>query len=226
MTTKEIKDRLQALADEDYKAFHSKLIPTVDQNKIIGVRTPALRSFARELYKSGDFEAFLSDLPHEYYEEDNLHGFLIEMTKDFELCINQTETFLPYVDNWATCDMFSPKCFKKETEALYDKILQWIKSDKVYTVRYAIGCLMKYYLDENFSEEHLKIVGEIKSEEYYINMMIAWYFATALAKQYEKTICYITERRLDPWVHKKTIQKSIESYRISDEKKAFLRTFR
>lgn len=226
MTNNEIQNELISLGDEGYKKFHSKLIPTVDNEKIIGVRTPVLRDFANKLFKQGEYEAFLCSLPHQYYEEDNLHAFLIEKIKDFNKCIKLTDEFLPYIDNWATCDMFSPKCFKKEPKALYNKALEWIKSDKVYVVRYGIGCLMKFYLDENFNEEQLKVVSEIKSEEYYINMMIAWYFATALAKQYEKTICYITEKRLPAWIHKKTIQKAIESNRISKETKDYLRLFR
>lgn len=226
MTKDEIRNRLFSLADEDYKAFHSKLIPTVNSDKIIGVRTPALRSFANEVYKSGDFQSFLCDLPHKYYDEDNLHAFLIEKIKDFNECIKLTNEFLPYMDNWATCDMFSPKTFKKEKAKLYGQALQWIKSDKTYVVRYGIGCLMKYYLDDDFSLEHLKIVCEIKSDEYYINMMIAWYFATALAKQYDSTIVYIVDRRLPIWIHNKTIQKAIESSRISGDRKAYLRTLR
>lgn len=226
MTNEQIKNELLSLADEDYRHFHSRLIPTVDKNKIIGVRTPILRAFANELYKEGDYESFLHSLPHEYYEEDNLHAFIIEKEKDFSHCIKLTDEFLPYIDNWATCDMFSPKCFKKEKEALYEKVLQWLNDDKTYVVRYGIGCLMKYYLDDDFDEKHLKIVSEIKSDKYYINMMIAWYFATALARQYDSTICYLTERRLPTWVHKKTIQKAIESSRIDDETKMYLRQFK
>lgn len=226
MTKGEIRERLFSLADEDYKEFHSKLMPTVDKEKIIGVRTPALRAFAKEVYNSAQYEAFICDLPHKYYEEDNLHGFLIEKIKDFDGCVAEIEKLLPYIDNWATCDMLRPKCLKKDPQKLYVKICQWIESDKVYTVRFAIGCLLSYYLDENFSEEHLKLVSEIKSDEYYINMMIAWYFATALSKQYDSTIDYIKERRLPVWVHRKIIQKAIESYRISSEVKCYLKTLR
>lgn len=226
MTVNEIREKLLSLADEDYKAFHSKLMPTVDTDKIIGVRTPVLRKFAKELYKSAEYEEFMLDLPHKYYEEDNLHAFLIERMRDYDGCINELERLLPYIDNWATCDMLRPKCFKIEPEKLLIKINQWIKSDKVYTVRFAIGCLLSFYLDENFSEEHLKTVSEITSEEYYINMMVAWYFATALSKQYDSAVVYIEKRLLSSWVHRKTIQKAVESYRISDEVKEYLKSLR
>ena len=223
MTVEEIREKLFSLADENYKAFHSKLMPTVDSDKIIGVRTPVLRKFATEVYKSGEWGGFMTDLPHKYYEEDNLHGFLIEKIKDFDECIGETERFIPHMDNWATCDMLRPKVLKKEPDKLLTYIRKWINSDEVYVVRYAIGCLLSFYLDENFKAEYLSFVAEIRSDEYYINMMIAWYFATALAKQYESAIVYLEERRLSPWIHRKTIQKAIESYRISDETKAYLR---
>ncbi len=223
MTKAEIRGRLFSLSDEKYKTFHSKLMPTVAPEKIIGVRTPVLRKFADELYKSAEYEDFMFDLPHRYYEEDNLHGFLIEKLKDFDECAAETEKLLPFIDNWATCDMLRPKAFKYEPEKLEEKILKWISSDKAYTVRYGIGCLLSYFLDENFSQEHLKIVSEIESREYYVNMMIAWYFATALAKQFDSAIVYIERRKLPEWVHKKTIQKAIESSRISDETKAYLK---
>lgn len=226
MTIKEIREKLFSLADEKYKAFQSKLMPTVDSDKIIGVRTPALRAFAKELYKQGGYEEFLSDVPHKFYEEDNLHAMLISEIKDFDICLEETEKLLPHIDNWATCDMLRPKCFKKEPEKLYETMLIWLKSDKVYTVRYGIGCLLSFYLDGNFSQEHLNLVSKITSEEYYINMMIAWYFATALSKQYDSTIGFIEERKLSPWVHRKTIQKAVESYRISDEVKAYLKSLR
>ncbi len=226
MTVEEIREKLFSLADENYKAFHSKLMPTVNSDKIIGVRTPELRKFAMEVYKSAEYKDFLADLPHKYYEEDNLHGFLIEKINSFDECIEETEKLLPYIDNWATCDMLRPKALKKEPERLFGYINQWIKSDEVYTVRYAIGCLLSYYLDENFKSEHLSLVAGVISEEYYINMMISWYFATALAKQYDSAVVYLQERRLTPWVHRKTIQKAIESYRISDETKTYLRTLR
>lgn len=226
MTNNEIRNKLLSLGDDSYRDFHSKLIPTVDKSRIIGVRTPVLREFSKELYKQGEYKDFLKALPHEYYDEDNLHAFLIEKEKDFTKCIALIDELLPYIDNWATCDMLSPKCFKKEKAKLYEKALQWIKSDKTYVVRYGIGCLMKYFLDEDFNENHLKIVSEIESDEYYINMMIAWYFATALAKQYESTIAYIVDRRLPIWIHNKAIQKAVESKRINNDTKAYLRTLR
>ena len=222
----EIRDALFSFADEKYKDFQSKLMPTVDKDKVIGVRTPALRAFAKELYKVGGYDNFLSDLPHKYYEEDNLHALLIDKIKDFSECVAEIEMLLPYIDNWATCDMLRPKALKKEPERLLEYIYKWLGSDKVYTVRYAIGCLCSFYLDDNFSTEQLSLVAEIKSEEYYINMMIAWYFATALAKQYDSTVPYIEGRKLPEWVHRKTIQKAVESYRISDETKAYLRSLK
>ena len=226
MTNKEIRERLFSMADEKYKDFQSALMPTVDKSKVIGVRTPQLRLFAKELHRTGGYDAFLSDLPHKYYEEDNLHALLIDKIKDFDECVTEIEKFLPFIDNWATCDMLRPKVLKTEPDKLYEYIDMWLKSDEVYTVRYAIGCLCSFYLDDNFRPEHLSAVAEIKSEEYYINMMIAWYFATALAKQWPAVIGYIEQRRLSPWVHAKTIQKSVESYRISPEQKEYLRSLR
>ena len=226
MTNSQITEKLFSLADEKYKDFQSKLMPTVDKDKVIGVRTPLLRSFAKELYKEGDYEAFLSDVPHKYYEEDNLHALLIDKISHFDECVAETQRLLPYIDNWATCDMLRPKAFRKESQKLLQYIYKWLESDKTYTVRYGIGCLCSFYLDDNFSPDQLSRVAEIKSDEYYINMMIAWYFATALAKQYESTIAYLEERRLPEWVHRKTIQKAIESYRISDESKAYLRSLK
>ena len=226
MTNTEIREKLFSMADEKYKDFQAKLMPTVDKDKVIGVRTPALRSFTKEIYKAGEYEAFLSDLPHKYYEEDNLHALLIDKIKDFDECVAEIEKLLPFIDNWATCDMLRPKVFKSEPEKLYEYICKWLCSDKVYTVRYGIGCLCSFYLDDNFRAEQLAMVAEIKSDEYYINMMIAWYFATALAKQYDSTVVYLQQRKLPEWVHRKTIQKAVESYRISDETKMYLRSLR
>ena len=199
MRNTEIREKLISLADKNYKDFQSKLMPTVDKNKVIGVSTPSLRVFAKEIHKSGEYEDFLRALPHKHYEEDNLHALLIDKIKDFDECIAEIEKILPYIDNWATCDMLRPKVLKKEPQKLLRYIYKWLDSDKVYTVRYAIGCLCSFYLDENFSVEHLSRVAEIKCEEYYINMMIAWYFATALAKQYESTVPYIEDRKLPEW---------------------------
>ena len=226
MTNTEIREKIFSMADENYKDFQAKLMPTVDRNKVIGVRTPALRFFAKELYKAGRYDAFLSDLPHKYYEEDNLHALLIDKIKDFDECVSAIEKLLPYIDNWATCDMLRPRALKKEPERLLEYIYKWLSSDKVYTVRYGIGCLCSFYLDDNFSPRHLAVVAKIKSEEYYINMMMAWYFATALAKQYDYAVLYLQERKLPEWVHRKTIQKAVESYRINVETKAYLRTLK
>ena len=221
-----IQEQLFKMQDIKYKEFHGKLIPTITSERIIGVRTPELRKFARDFAKSEEMGTFMRSLPHEYYEENNLHGFLIESIRDFDEVILALDEFLPYVDNWATCDMMSPKILKKNTDRLLDKIKEWICASETYTIRFAIGLLMKYYLDENFKTEYLQMVADIKSEEYYVNMMIAWYFATALAKQYDSTLPYIQEKKLDKWIHNKTIQKAIESYRISKEQKEYLKTFK
>ena len=221
-----IYDELFMMRDEEYKNFHAKLIPNVDRDCIIGVRTPDLRKFAKEVFKNGNYTDFLNSLPHKYYEENNLHAFLIEQIKDYDLAAAETERFLPYIDNWATCDMFLPKVFKKNTEKLLAKIKEWIKSDKTYTVRYAIGLLMRLYLGDNFKEEYMIMVSEIKSEQYYINMMAAWYFATALANRYDTAVKYIEERKLDKWVHNKAIQKASESSRIDTETKKYLKTLK
>lgn len=223
---KYVQENLFALADKEYKNFHSKLMPTVNPDLIMGVRVPVLRKFAKDFGKTELAEEFINILPHKYYEENNLHGFLIEQIRDFDACIEALDKFLPYVDNWATCDMTSPKVLGKKTDCLLVRINEWIKSDKTYTVRYGIGMLMRYYLDENFEKEHLKIVLGINSEEYYINMMIAWYFATALAKQWENTLPYIENRVLPVWVHNKAIQKAVESSRISTEQKEYLKTLK
>ncbi len=226
MKNKDIRQKLLSMQDEKYRDFTAKLMPTVDKSRIIGVRSPLLRAFAKELLKEGEYREFLSDLPHKYYEEDNLHGFIIEGIKDFDLCISELRNFIPYMDNWATCDCVRPKVLKKEPERVYTFILELLKSEKTYTVRYGIGLLMSFYLDDNFSPSHLKLLSEISSDEYYINMMLAWYYATALAKQWESTIPYIEKRILTSWVHGKTIQKAIESYRITDEQKVYLRTLK
>ncbi|MBQ4109634.1 MAG: DNA alkylation repair protein [Clostridia bacterium] len=214
------------LQDIEYKNFHQKLMPTINPDRIIGVRVPALRKLAKDFYKSGDFQSFLSSLPHKYYEENNIHAFLIEQIKDYDKAIYETENFLPYIDNWATCDMFQPKIFKKHKKELLERIKIWIKSEKTYTVRYAINQLMTHFLDEDFNPEFLKSVADVKSDEYYINMMRAWYFATALAKQYDATLPYITNNRLDKWTHNKTIQKAVESNRISKDTKVYLKSYK
>lgn len=214
------------MQDLAYRDFHSRLVPTLDKNTIIGVRTPLLRKFAKRLTKEGSVEEFLSALPHKYYEENNLHAFIIEDIKDFKTCISNLERFLPYIDNWATCDSLRPKCFRGNEERLYLKALHWIEDDRVYVKRFGIGVLMNHFLDEHFEECYLEAVSVIRSDEYYINMMIAWFFATALAKQYDKAVVYLEQHRLDVWTHNKTIQKSIESYRITKEQKEYLKTLK
>jgi len=222
----DIRHRLFELQDLKYKDFSSKLMPTVNPETVIGVRTPDLRKLAKEYSKTPEAMEFLKILPHAYYEENNLHGFLIETIKDYDTSIAAIEAFLPYIDNWATCDLMSPKLFRKHQPELYAKILVWLESDKTYTVRFGIGMLMRFYLDEHFKPEMLEMVAGIRSEEYYINMMIAWYFATALAKQYDAALPYIQNQRLEKWTHNKAIQKAIESFRISDEAKSYLRTLK
>ncbi len=227
MTPEEtIRTRLFAMQDEDYRRFHAKLIPNVAPEAVIGVRTPALRKYAKELAGTPEAEAFLKELPHRYYEENNLHGFLIEKRRDFDGALAETDRFLPYIDNWATCDMFCPKVFGAHLPELYVKIKSWTKSAHTYTVRFGIGLLMRFYLDEHFAPAYPSLVAEIRSDEYYVNMMIAWYFATALAKRYDEILPYIEEQCLDRWTHNKAIQKAIESDRISGERKAYLRTLK
>ena len=221
-----IQDKLFSMQDKNYQEFSRKLIPNIAPEKIIGVRTPALRQLAKEILAAGEETVFLSDLPHKYHEENQLHAFILSAMKDYEPCMAYLEKFLPYVDNWATCDQMSPKVFKKHKPELLLQIRTWLNAEDTYTVRYAIGMLMVHFLDEDFGRIYLEMVAQIRSEEYYINMMIAWYFATALAKQYEAALPYIEERRLAPWTHNKAIQKAIESRRISVEQKAYLRTLK
>jgi 3-methyladenine DNA glycosylase AlkD len=221
-----ITEQLFALQDLEYKQFHSKLMPTIDPDVIIGVRTPNLREIAKQLASSTDIELFLQQLPHHYYEENNLHGFLIESIKDFDACISALNKFLPYVDNWATCDMMAPKVLKKDLPKLYEWVKVWIASGKTYTIRFGVNMLMKYFLEESFLQEYPELVASIDSEEYYVKMVVAWYFATALAKQYDAVLPYLTEHRLDVWTHNKTIQKAVESYRISPEQKCYLKTLK
>ena len=222
----EILKRLLTLQDLKYKDFQAKLMPTVEKNTIIGVRTPELRRLAKEFAKRKDVGAFLDALPHGYYDENNLHGFILFEEKDFDRVISRVDAFLPYIDNWATCDLLSPKVFMKHKAELLPHIRRWLASGKVYTVRFGIEMLMSHYLDEDFAPEYPDWVAAVRSEEYYVNMMIAWYFATALAKQYEAALPYLVEQRLAPWTHNKTIQKAIESYRITDEQKAYLRSLK
>ena len=223
-----IQERLFTFQDTDYKAFNKTLIPTVDEHTMIGIRMPVLKKFAKEFFKAEPegVADFMNSLPHQYFEENNLHAFLIENISDFDTAIKETERFLPFIDNWATCDSFAPRIFKKYPDAVYQKILQWIQSDHPYTVRYAIGLLLSNYLDEQFRPEMLELVSNVRSSEYYINMMIAWYFSFALIKQYDTAIPYIEKKILDPFTHRKTIQKAVESRRISVEIKAYLKTLK
>ena len=221
-----ISEELFALQDTEYQVFQSKLMPTIPPETVIGVRTPLLRKRAKELAGTPQAESFLHDLPHRYYEENNLHAFLIEQIRDYDTALAETERFLPYINNWATCDCFCPKVFAKHKEELLISIRRWLGSDQTYTVRYAMGMLMRYYLDEDFQPEYLAWVAGVHSEEYYLNMMRAWYFATALAKQPDAALPWLTDRRLDVWTHNKTIQKAAESYRISPEMKQQLRELR
>lgn len=222
----DIQKQLFAMQDLEYKAFHSKLMPTVDEDKIIGIRIPILRKFANNFAKTDKAKMFVEDLPHTYYEENNLHAFVLEKEKDFDTAIRLTEEFLPYIDNWATCDMFSPKIFKKHKAEILPYAKKWMKSGHTYTIRYGIGILMNLFLDEDFDEKYLELVASVKSEEYYVNMMIAWYFATALAKRYESAVKYIEQKRLDKWTHNKAIQKAVESYRVPKETKEYLKTLK
>ena len=210
--------------DAEYAAFQAKLTPTVDAKLFIGVRVPEVRKLAKELKSAPKTADFLKELPHKYYDENMLHGLLISEIKDYEKAVAETDRFLPYVDNWAVCDIMSPKIFKKHKSELLVKIREWASSDETYTIRFGIEMLMSHYLDEDFKPEYLEIPAKVHSDEYYVNMMTAWFFATALAKQWDATIPYIESRRLDEWVHKKTIRKAIESYRITDEQKEYLRS--
>lgn len=221
-----LQDQLFALQDKAYADFQSKLLPIVSRETVIGVRTPDLRKMAKQICKTPAAQKFLQSLPHRYFDENQLHAFILSEEKDFDTCIAELEQFLPYVDNWATCDQLSPKCFKKHTTELLPYIRKWMKSTHTYTIRFGMGMLMRYYLDGEFKPEFLEWVASIKSYEYYIRMMQAWFFATALAKQWDATLPYIEQHRLHPWTHNKAIQKAIESYRITDEQKALLRTFR
>lgn len=223
---KEIYEKLVALSDEKYKKFHAALIPNIPSEKIIGVRVPALRNLARELSGTKEAAAFLSELPHEYYEENNLHAFLLEKIKDFHVLTAELERFLPYVDNWATCDGMRPKIFGKYPRETAEKALGWLKSDHTYTVRYGIGVLMNFFLKENYDYSYIEAVVAINSNEYYINMMRAWYFATAMINHCGDVVKLLCDRRLDDFTHNKTISKACESYRIPAETKKYLKTLR
>ena len=222
----DIRNKLKELQDVKYRDFQKNLIPTVAPESIIGVRTPELRKYAKQLVKEEDVFEFLHRLPHDYFDENQLHAFILSEMKDYDVCIEEVCRFLPFVDNWATCDQMSPKIFKKHLTELLEHIKRWIASSSTYTVRFAIGMLMQYYLDAEFDIDYAELVAGVKSDEYYINMMIAWYFATALAKQYDNVLPFIEDCRLDSWTHNKAIQKSIESYRIMPEQKAYLKSLK
>ncbi len=224
--SEKIEKKLFEMQDMEYRNFQCKLIPNVNPESVIGVRTPELRKLANRLSKTADAEEFIKVLPHKYYEENNLHACLIEKIKDFDKALRSLDAFLPYVDNWATCDMLSPVIFKKHTAQLYNKIKVWINCKQTYTVRFAIGMLMKFYLDDAFDPQVLELAANVKSEEYYVNMMTAWFFATALAKQYGAALPYLQQKRLPKWTHNKSIQKAIESSRITPVQKEYLRTLK
>lgn len=223
----ELQQNLFGMRDAAYAAFIAKLTPGFPPSHFIGVRVPLLRTIARSFAKEeAASQSFLSHLPHSYYEEDMLHGMLISLVKDYDRCLDLTDRFLPYVDNWAVCDTLSPKVFAKHKAQLLENILRWSSSSHTYTCRFGLRMLMTHFLDDSFSADFLEIPATIRSEEYYVKMMVAWFFATALAKQWEATLPYLENRQLDPWTHRKTIQKAIESYRIPPERKDYLRTLR
>ena len=230
MNKKTVIDKVQSklfkMQDLKYRDFHSKLIPNIDKENVIGIRVPILRKFAKQFAKSDKVQEFLNELPHQYYEENNLHMMLIAQIKDYNMCVSETEKFLPYIDNWATCDSPLPKCFDKNKEDILERAKKWIATDATYVKRYGMGVMMRLFLDEDFKEEYIQLVAAVKSEEYYVNMMIAWYMATALAKQWDAAIPYIQEHRLSEWVHRKSIQKAVESYRITPEQKDYLKGLR
>ena len=226
MDTARIREELFNFRDEKYRDFQAKLIPTVDKDTMIGVRTPELRKLAKQLVKDQDVESFLSDLPHKYFDENQLHAFIISEMKDYEACMVKLKNFLPYVDNWATCDQMSPKVFKKHRQELLKEIRVWINSKETYTVRFAVGMLMEHFLDAEYDVTYSDMVADIRSNDYYINMMVAWYFATALSKQYETILQCLEAGQLDVWTHNKTIQKAIESNRLNAEQKKYLRSLK
>lgn len=223
MITEEIEKRLFGEQDGEYRLFQAKLMPGVDPERIIGVRTPVVRKLAKEFAKREEIGDFLDSLPHAYYDENNLHGFILCEEKDYDRAVAYIDAFLPYVDNWATCDLMSPKCFKKNRARLKEDIRRWMASEKTYTVRFGTEMAMSHFLDEDFDEEFLVLASKLESDEYYVNMMTAWYFATALAKQWDAAEPFISGKKLPVWVHNKTIQKAVESYRITDEQKAYLK---
>lgn len=223
---KNVQQQLFALQDLKYRDFQAKLMPTIEKEKVIGVRTPILRTFAKAYGKTDEAREFLRVLPHQYYEENNLHGLLIEQIKNYDQCLAELDKFLPYIDNWATCDMLAVKIVKKHLDTFIEEVFRYIDSAHPYTIRFGINMLMRYYLEDKFQIEFPEKVAGVHSEEYYVNMMRAWYFATALAKQYDAILPFIEEKRLDDWTHNKTIQKAIESYRMTPEQKRYLKTLK
>ena len=219
----DITKELFKFQDISYRNFHSKLIPTVDKKTVIGIRIPKLRIYAKSLINDGRADDFIKKLPHKYYDENQLHALILNEIKDYKTCIDEIERFIPYIDNWATSDIILPPIFKSHHKELLSHIKGWLASDKTYTVRFGIGMLMIHFLDDDFDIAYPKMVSKIRSDEYYINMMIAWYFATALAKQYDAIVPFIEKGKLDMWTHNKTIQKAIESYRINPSQKEYLR---
>ncbi len=220
---KEIIEKLKLIEDPKYAEFQSKLVPNCPKESFIGVRVPQLRNFAKEFEKDDKCREFLDEPPHETYDENLLHSILISRTQKFDICLTRLEAFLPFVDNWAVCDTMRPYIFAKNTDRLYEPMLRWIRSDLEYTCRFGLDMLMTYYLDKQFQPEYLEIAAQVKSDAYYVKMMVAWYFATALAKQWDASIGYIENRRLPEWTHKTTIRKACESYRITDEQKTYLK---
>ena len=221
-----VRARLFELRAAKDQAFSAKLMPTLDSFLVIGVRTPELRRLAREVAKAPDAAEFMAALPHRYFEENNLHGFMIETIRDYDACVTALDAFLPFVDNWATCDQVSPKVLGKYPERLRAQIDIWMRSEHTYTIRYGVGMLMRWFLGERFHPADLEQVAALRSEEYYVNMMVAWYFATALADQYDAALPYIERRKLPDWTHNKAIQKAVESYRITPEQKEYLKTLK
>ena len=225
--TEEIRERLLSLSDEKYRDFHSALMPETEKEKVIGVRAPVVKKLAKEYFSHPDINEFLSDLPHKYYEENNLHSFIVSMIKDYDECLSAFQKFLPFIDNWATCDGAKPKVFLKNPDRIYPEIKKWFSSEDTYSVRFAVVILMdRVFLEDNFSKEHTDLISSLQTDEYYIHMAVAWYFATAIAKRYDDIIPYIENRILDRKTHNKAIQKSVESFRVPDETKAYLKTLK
>jgi len=222
----EIRSELMSLRDDGYRDMQCRILPTVDPGTIIGVRTPDLRRLAKQVAKREDVDQFLQILPHSYFDENQLHAFILSEIRDYRICVDSVSRFLPYIDNWATCDQLSPKVFGRHKAELLPRIREWIADGRTYTVRFGVGMLMQHYLDEAFDPAYPSLVAQIRSDEYYVRMMVAWYFATALAKQYDAVIPFLEQKKLEPWTHNKTIQKAVESYRITAEQKDYLRSLK